>query len=303
MKPLIKNLVLVLLFLSMAAPAAARGKQTSKKQDRTIRLIDYNIADGMWYDQYNHYDRFVEWVQSQDPDILALCESATHWNEHKKTVSKELMPRYLPDSLHLLAQRWGHPYTVVGPYQDNYPVAFTSKYPIELVQRIGEGLSHGALHVRINGINYVVLHLWPQRYSMRDKTRSDNGGDAFRLEEMERILDATIRNPKYANEKHWIMMGDFNSHSPLDQPYHGKRNYDVHNLVRSIYPHDVIGDLHPGIFVPSTVGGKARIDFIYCTDEIYKGVRRAESPRDAFTSKASDHLPVIVEFIAPKDIR
>ena len=299
---MMKMTVLMVLAGFLAVPTVVQGRRPAKKEQRTIRLIDYNIADGMWYDQYNRYDRFVEWVREQDPDILAICEGATHWNEHKKTVSKEQMPRYLPDSLHLLARRWGHPYTVVGPYQDNYPVAFTSKYPIELVQRIGEGLSHGALHVRINGINYVVLHLWPQRYSMRDKSRSDNGGEAFRVEEMERILDATIRNPEFAGEKHWMMMGDFNSHSPLDQPYHGTRNYDVHNLVREAYPHDIVGDLHRGRFVPSTVGGKARIDFIYCTDEIYDGVRHAESPRDGFTVEASDHLPVIVDFVVPEGV-
>ena len=285
---------LLLLAGVFAAAPAVQGARPGKKKAQTVRLMDYNIADGMWYDQYNRYDRFVAWVRTQDPDVFAICEGATHWNEHKKTVSKEQMPRYLPDSLHLLAERWGHPYTAIGPYQDNYPVAFTSKYPIEVVQRIGEGLSHGALHVKINGVNYVVLHLWPQRYSMGDKTRKDNGGEAFRVEEMRRILDATILNPKFAGEKHWLMMGDFNSHSPLDKPFHGTRNYDVHDLVRSAYSHDIVGDWFSGEFVPSTTGGKARIDFIYCTDGIWDGVKRVETVHDAFTDKASDHRPIVV---------
>ncbi|MEG0808395.1 MAG: hypothetical protein RR410_08600, partial [Alistipes sp.] len=279
---------LLLLAGILVAGQPLWAKSPSKKSARVVRLMDYNIADGMWYDQYNNYDRFVRWVQTQDPDIFAICEGATHWNEHKKTVSKELMPRYLPDSLALLAQRWGHPYTVVGFYQDNYPVAFTSKYPIEMVQRIGEGLSHGALHVKIRGINYVVLHLWPQGYSMGDKTRSDGGGDAFRVSEMQRILDATILNPKYANEEHWAMMGDFNARSPLDEAYQGKRNYDVHKLVSDAYPHDVVGDTFAGTFEPSTVGGKARIDFIYCTEGLYKNIKHVATVRDAFTDKASD---------------
>ena len=50
-----------------------------------------------------------------------------------------------PDSLSALAARWGHKYAVVGPYQDNYPVAVTSRFPIKVVQRIGDGLSHGAI--------------------------------------------------------------------------------------------------------------------------------------------------------------
>ena len=109
---------LLLLAGVFAAAPAVQGARPGKKKAQTVRLMDYNIADGMWYDQYNRYDRFVAWVRTQDPDVFAICEGATHWNEHKKTVSKEQMPRYLPDSLHLLAERWGHPYTAIGPYQD-----------------------------------------------------------------------------------------------------------------------------------------------------------------------------------------
>ncbi len=293
------TLLLVLVGLFAATPTALAGRR-EKKKVKTIRLMDYNIADGMWYDQYGNYDRFVKWVNDQNPDVFAICEAATHWNEHRKTVSKEQMPRYLPDSLDLLAKRWGHSYSVVGPYQDNYPVAFTSKYPIKLVQRIGEGLSHGALHVKIKGINYVVLHLWPHSYSRGDKTRSNNKGDAFRAEEMQRILDATILNPKFAKEKHWMMMGDFNAQTPLDKEYHGKQNYEVHNLVRKAYPHDVIGDAYAGKFESSTIGGWARIDFIYCTDAIYDGLQSAVTIRDYFTDKASDHRPIVMEFSVPK---
>lgn len=294
--------LLILAGLFVAVPVTGAGR-AGKKQMRTMRLMDYNIADGMWYDQYNNYDRFVDWVRVQDPDVFAICEGATHWNEHRKTVSKEQMPRYLPDSLHLLAQRWGHEYTAIGPYQDNYPVAFTSKYPIEVVQRIGEGLSHGALHVKIRGINYVVLHLWPLGCSMQDKTRKDRGGDRSRAEEMQIILNATILNPKYADEKHWMMMGDFNSQSPLDKAFHGKQNYGVHNLVREAYSHDIVGDFFPGEFVSSTIGGKARIDFIYCTEAIYNGVKHVETVHDAFTDKASDHRPIIVDFRIPKGVK
>lgn len=267
--------------------------------EKTLKFIDYNIADGMWYDQYNNYDRFVEWVNTQSPDIFTICEGATHWNEHKKTVSKEEMPRYLPDSLSCLARRWGHNYCVVGPYQDNYPVAVTSRYPIELVQRIGEGLSHGALHVKIEGINYVILHLWPQRYSMDDKTRKGNGGDAFRLKEMKTILDSTINNSRFRKEKHWVMTGDFNSHSSLDSSFVKNRNYDVHELVRTFYKHDVIGEFYPGQFVPSNNKETVRIDFIYCTPKIFKGIESAETIKDDFTLKASDHRPVEMQFVSP----
>lgn len=296
MKYTIKLAISVVFAAVLVSAHDAYAVRPGKNKIRTVRFIDYNIADGMWYDQYDNYDRFVEWVKGRNPDILTICEGATHWDAQKKEVSKEQAPRYLPDSLSALAARWGHKYAAVGPYQDNYPVAVTSRYPIKVVQRIGDGLSHGAIHVKINGVNYVVLHLWPQRYSMGDATRSDGNGDAFRVGEMERILDSTIRNPRFSKEKHWVMTGDFNSHSPLDKPYHGKRNYDVHNLVRSVYPHDVIGELCPGRFEPSMVSGKSRLDYVYCTEDVFKAIEKAETVRDAFTDVASDHRPIMVEF-------
>lgn len=270
--------------------------------DKEIRLIDYNILNGMWYDQYNGYDRFVSWVRSKDPDVLTLCESATHWDKDKVDRTPEEMPRFLPDSLGVLAARWGHRYYAVGPYQDNYPVSVTSKYPVEVIQRIGDGLSHGAMHVRIRGVNYVVLHLWPQKYSMGDTTRKDNKGDEFRVHEIRTILDSTICNPRFKDEKYWIMTGDFNSHSPLDEEYYGtSRNYDVHKMIREYYGHDVIGDIYK-TFVPSMNNGKSRIDYIYCTPGIFENVKGAETVTDDFTEAASDHLPLLVDFIEPRSL-
>lgn len=48
--------------------------QAAKEQVKpaTIRFMDFNIADGMWWDQYNNYDRFVQWMQAQKIDIFAL---------------------------------------------------------------------------------------------------------------------------------------------------------------------------------------------------------------------------------------
>ena len=295
------NLKRILFCLTAFAAAIATSVPCAAKRPSgsDLRLLYWNIQNGMWSGQDDNYDRFVEWVKEFDADVCVWCEAQSIY----RSGTADRMPeadRYLVGNWGELAVRYGHKYWYVGGHRDNFPQVITSKYPIEVVQRIGEGLSHGALHVKINGVNYVVLHLWPQRYSMGDKTRKDNGGEAFRVEEMRRILDATILNPKFAGEKHWLMMGDFNSHSPLDKPFHGTRNYDVHDLVRSAYSHDIVGDWFSGEFVPSTTGGKARIDFIYCTDGIWDGVKRVETVHDAFTDKASDHRPIVVEFRTPK---
>ncbi len=293
-------IALTAAFSLLAVTDAGCRTRVAGERPKTLRVIDYNIADGMWYDQYNNYDRFVEWVKEQDPDILLMCEAATHWNEHKKTVPASVLPRYIPDSLGVVAARYGHPYTALGPYQDNYPVAVSSKRPIEVVQRIGEGMSHGAMHVRIDGVNYVLLHLWPHKYSKDDTTRKGIGGDTYRMQEIQRVLDATILNPKYAKEKHWVMTGDFNAGSPVDREYYGLRNYELHTHIRSIYPHDAVADLHPGEWIPSTVKGTLRIDIFYCTDRLFDGILRAEPIVDEFTRAASDHLPILVDMTLPK---
>ena len=82
----------------------------------------------------------------------------------------------------------------MGAFQDNYPVAVTFRFRFEFVRPIGgDSLSHGARHVKTRGVNYVVVHLWPQPYSLqdKDKTRSDNPGDSTRVGAIRYILRKT----------------------------------------------------------------------------------------------------------------
>ena len=304
----LKSIFCSLLLLCLVQPLCAKAPK-DKTKPATIRFMDFNIADGMWWDQFNNYDRFVQWMQAQKIDIFAVCEAATHWDKKKKNVPKNDDARYLPGKWGELAARWGHSYTALGAYQDNYPVAVTSRYPIELVQRIGgKNISHGAIHVKILGVNYVVLHLWPQAWHKDDKTRTKgSGGDRYRLEEIQYIMNQTILNPKYASEKHWVMTGDFNSRSPKDNDFyaeiHRKKprtfNNDVHNAVLEVYPHDAIFDKNPSEFQSST-RGKARIDYIYCTKKLYSAIKKAYTIRDDFVRTSSDHCPLVMEFKSPK---
>lgn len=41
---------LLLLAGVFAAAPAVQGARPGKKKAQTVRLMDYNIADGMWYD-------------------------------------------------------------------------------------------------------------------------------------------------------------------------------------------------------------------------------------------------------------
>lgn len=297
---------LVCLLVAVSALQPLRAQEATPK---TLRFMDFNVADGMWFDQFNNYDRFVAWMSAQHIDIFAICEAATHWDKEKKNVPKNDEARYLPAKWGELAARWGHKYAAVGAYQDNYPVALTSRYPIEVVQRIGGSkVSHGALHAKVMGVNIVIIHLWPQQYRKGDPTRTKGtGGDEYRMEEINYILEQTILNPKYAQEEHWIMTGDFNTRSPIDKQFydviHRKKprtfNYDVQTRVREVYPHDVMYEKHPNELQSST-RGKARIDYIYCTNKVYSAIKEAYTIRDDFVRTASDHCPLVMEFKTPK---
>lgn len=285
-------LLIVLVCMSACLFAGVHNGQT-------IRFMDYNVKNGFWEDQYNNYDRFVNWINGQAPDVLTLCEAAMHKDQDLKRINRESGKRYLPDHLDELAQRWGHSYVAVGPYKDNYPVAVTSRYPIDVIQKIDEGLCHGAIHVKIRGVNYIVIHTWPLGGSKKD--RNDGGGDRERYLEMKLLFDKTINNPEFKNEKYWVLAGDLNSRSRLDDAHYKSLNltynYDAMDLALEVFNgNDVIWKMNDGRYISSLPSGHARIDYIYANDPLYGKIFKAEIIKDEFTEIASDHLPVMMEF-------
>lgn len=194
---------MLLLALCMATSCEDGGEQgeylraepEEELEVDTLRLISYNILEGMKLDQTTGKTELAAWVRSMNPDILALQEAN----------------KFTQESLERLAASYGHPYVVTNIKKgDNYPVALTSKYPVEVIAKITEGVSHGAIHVRIRGVNIVVLHLWPH-------ATGSNGyadGNSYRMAEITAFLDGTLK--AHPGEVRWLMMGDFNSVSPLD---------------------------------------------------------------------------------------
>src|SRR5690606_15338017 len=143
----------------------------------TLKIISYNILEGMKNDRSNNYNKFVDWIKSYAPDVLALQE-VNGFNQRK---------------LEELAKRYGHSYVITNlKSTDNYPVAITSKYPIESRRRITLHTSHGAIFAKLKNtdINIVNTHFWPQTYW---KSVGDGRGDEYRLQEANVNLDSTIR--------------------------------------------------------------------------------------------------------------
>ena len=105
------------------------------------KLISWNIQDGMWSDQANNYDNFVEFLKTTDPDVCVFCEAKT-------THLESGQEPYLPANWDKVAARYGHPYVYLAVEQDNSPQVITSKHPINNVKRIPSGndtiVGHGA---------------------------------------------------------------------------------------------------------------------------------------------------------------
>lgn len=298
---------------------------SSCKRDNDVRLLYWNIQNGMWDGQNDNYDRFVEFVKAQDPDICVWCEAQSIF----LTDSDQPMPegdRYLVDNWGELAARYGHQYWGIGGHRDNYPQVITSKYPITYIDKIiGEEpdlvVSHGAgwatMKVKGKTLNIVTLHTWPQAYAFRaenrDSSRAEHGGDKYRAMEMKYICEHTIGTIPDAGNQLWMMMGDFNSRSRLDNDKYGYPKEDtrflVHDYILTNTPYvDIIKEKHPEEFIPSVGGKGSRIDFVYCTRPLYDRITAADIIWDDYTTpvrdpqelsnfwRPSDHLPIMIDF-------
>lgn len=292
------------------------------KKSGTVRVLLWNILAGMWCDQHNNYDNFVEWVKKYDPDICIWCESETIYYDDP---SKETMPeaeRYLPKHWGELAARFGHNYAEVGGNRDNYSQTLTSKFPITVVKKItdtnvkGKPVSHGAGHftIDLNGkkLNIVTLHMWPMAYALGTST-SNTEGDQYRAFEMQYIVDNTVNHSNYAGEEYWLMAGDTNAHSPLDSWYYGYEDDDTRLLTHKIVRNqtnlkDVIGDRYPANHFMESYPTHNRIDFIYVSPAMFGRIdngitlidewcrpRRNGNVRNWYAP--ADHRPLLVDFV------
>ena len=313
-------LLISFLLLSLSCIASGKGKE--------YKLLYWNIQNGMWSDQGNGYDGFVAFVKDLDPDICVWCEAESRYVTDSAVKMQMPEDQYLPWNWDILAARYGHRYTLICGKRDTFPQVITSKYPLKIVRRVtGNGddiiVVHGAGWAKVDlgkagELNIVTLHTWPQRYAYmaedREASAAEQGGDVFRSREIRYICEQTIATVPGAENQNWMMMGDFNAISSVDNYHYGMDPADkaflVHDYVRSNTPYvDVIERFYPGEFCKSTLSGK-RIDFVYATPafidkiisarHLYEGF--AESSRDprgrelGNFCRPSDHYPILVTF-------
>lgn len=296
-------LIVSFLLLSLSCLAGGKGKE--------LKLLYWNIQNGMWHDQGNGYDGFVAYVRSLDPDICVWCEAASRYVTDSAVKMKMPEDQYLPWNWDILAARYGHPYTLICGERDTFPQVITSKYPLRIVRRItGDGqdlvVLHGAGWARVDlgkgrELNLVTVHTSPQK-----------GADNLRAAEVRYVCEQTIGTVPGAENQLWLMTGDFNAISSVDNFHYGRPADDaaflVHDYVRQNTPYiDLVERFYPGEFKKSTLSGR-RIDMVYVTPALFRLVSSATPLYDGFAASVrdprgkevnnfchpSDHYPILV---------
>lgn len=154
-----------------------------------MKIVQYNILDGCR--EKDRYEKLANWLQKQDYDVAGFNEL----NEWSEAEFKGEMSKFGLKHTSLLKMQ-----------SSRYHIGIASKYPIEFIYATEEKpFHHGLLHVKIQGIHFIVTHLSPFESTIRER-------------ETEKIAEyiQSIKEPL-------LVMGDLNTLSPLDQDFHKER--------------------------------------------------------------------------------
>jgi endonuclease/exonuclease/phosphatase family metal-dependent hydrolase len=273
----------------------------------TRKVISYNIWNGFdWGEDEDRREKLVNWVKKQEPSIVGLQELCKYTNE-----------KLAED-----AKGWGHNYSVLLK-KSGYSVGLTSKYPIEIVEKIREKMHHGALHCKTGGIDVFVIHFSPSSYKKRREEAK------IILQKLQQVAN---------NNSNYLVMGDFNAHSPFDADLYKneillnryrKSNADkpeTGNLVNNEFDYmvlsgflafpliDVCQKYTSGIEERGSFPGRSlgkvnketeqelvnrleRIDYILVSPDLGRKCVSAEVYNEEPNWYLSDHYPVGAEFI------
>ncbi|WP_294963197.1 endonuclease/exonuclease/phosphatase family protein [uncultured Gilliamella sp.] len=268
----------------------------SVEDAKDLKIISYNVYNGMKLDESEGKQKFIEWAKMQDADIIA-------WQE---------MNFFTREKLEKFAASYGHKFAVLLKESPEdaafFPVAITSKYPIVNVNKVVDNLWHGALYADIGNYHFIVTHMNPF-------------WTAKRIDEINLLIDSI----KYSRDPagKWIIAGDLNSFSPADKNDYDKSNLlnDIkekeknrpilENLVDGKLSYTVQQNLIDAGFIdalkfkhqefiataPTKVfydqaSTPLRYDYIYVSPLLKNNIIDVTVLKDDFTDKYSDHYPV-----------
>ena len=304
----------------------------SLKRSSTLRVLYWNVQNGIWADQDNNYNNFVAWVKKYNPDVCIWCEGESIFSTTGDRLSSSNRP--LPSAWASVASRYGHNYVAKGADKDNYPQIITSKYNITTIEQIYQTsvadspVAHGAGHFSVNfggtEVSFVSFHAYAQAYHPRCEGKSDEvkaassalfEGDYHRQHEIKHICDNVINASANSSVTNWLLMGDFNAVSRVDAEHY---NNDPNSTVWLLHDYllantnlkDIIAERNaPEDYFSSINGDTRRIDFMYASPAMYDRIQNAAILIDSWTilsqdknvtsgyfCRPSDHRPILVDF-------
>jgi exodeoxyribonuclease-3 len=278
-----------LLFSACATnPPDAAASQT--------RIVTWNVLRGFL--DRTQVEPAQQWLREQGPDVVALQE----------------VNGFTAARLTKVAAAWGHAHAVMAK-ESGYPVALTSRSPIEVVERRLAGMHHGYLHARTAGLDVVVVHLNPSDWRFRRREVA--------------VLAPLVR--KLVEEgRQVVVLGDFNSHHPLDCEHLDgqraliERRASGENLIadrtfdygvlsrfeaagvtdaayRALGEAAARGGTFPTRLLSHSQTAESqsayleRIDFVLMSPAAMARLARVDMPRGGPLEAVSDHYPVVVD--------
>lgn len=269
-------------------------KLSAYSQEKKLRIITWNVYEGMKLDTTRDKTAFSQWIRQKDPDVMAFQE----------------MNGFTQAKLEEFSRSYGHGYSILLK-DSGFPVALTSRYPISNTEKVLDKMHHGYIQATVKDITFFVVHLSPHKYYKRQ-------------EEINIVLSAAASAP---DKRKTIILGDFNSQSPQDSVFYtdGKM-VEVQKILKTKYPlYDNLrnGQLDYNVVRTALVKGyidpvynskklsisfsadiqgdpdlknnKTRIDYVLLNAFFQSKIKKAFIIRDKFTDVISDHYPVCVE--------
>ena len=292
-----KSILLLVSVIVLAHNASAQ-----KIEKSTLKIMTYNIWNGFnWGKDTTRKNNCIKWIKKQKPDVLALQELCAYNEEELKKDALE----------------WGHSYVQILK-TGGYPTALTSNKPITIKECIVKPFWHGLLHCESYGIDFYVVHLSPSDCN-------------FRLKEA-KLITKRIHQSK---NKPYIILGDFNAHSPFDAWYLerntelknkllGHEDSKYSNLRNGEFDYSVISEFlaSPAVDIclnqietenaytfptlalkkesdllsQNVIQDRERIDYILASPEFAKSCINVKIVNKEETHFLSDHYPIIAEF-------
>ena len=228
-----RNILLIIIILPLSLVSQ------DKKSD--FKILTYNIWNGYdWGKDQDRREKVQQWIGVQSPDVVALQELCA----------------YTPEKLMDDAKAWGHDYSILLK-TTGYSVGLTSKYPIAIKEKIMDGMHHGALHCHINGIDFLVIHLHP--------------GSIERRREEATILSRKLEEINKSNSK-FIVLGDFNAHSPFDADLYDPNGNLLQGLRESNAGKGLNGNIENGSFDYAVMSKFLSIPLFDVVQKFTKGI-------------------------------